>query len=221
MSVVIPVRDDARPLAALLAKLRDAASADLEVIVVDGGSRDGSDVVAGRGGAALLRSPPGRGFQLAAGAAAARGAWIWMLHADADPSPEALAHLRGRADEAAWGRFAVRFDGAPRMALVAVAMNARSCLTGICTGDQGIFVHRDLLARAGGVPRQSLMEDIELCRRLKRLARPECRQEIVGTSARRWQRRGTLRTIIAMWRFRLRYWLGADPEQLAREYYRP
>jgi hypothetical protein len=98
-------------------------------------------------------------------------------------------------------------------------MNLRSCLTAICTGDQGMFVHRDLLAAVGGMPGQPLMEDIELSRRLKRVRRPRCRREVIGTSARRWLRRGVLRTILSMWRFRLRYWLGADPAQLAREYY--
>ena len=103
--------------------------------------------------------------------------------------------------------------------IVARSMNLRSCLTGICTGDQGIFAHRQLLEGIGGMPRQSLMEDIELSRRLRARQRPDCRAERVGTSPRRWRERGTVRTVVSMWRFRLRYWLGADAEHLAREYY--
>jgi rSAM/selenodomain-associated transferase 2 len=222
VSIVIPVRNDAAPLQRLLATLR-AGFPEAEVVVVDGGSTDGSADVALGAGVCLERCRPGRGFQLAAGTAAARGAWIWMLHADSEPSLEAIAHLRGRADQPGWGRYSITFGdpAGTAMALVALLMNWRSRITGICTGDQGIFVHVDLLREIGGVPAQSLMEDIELSARLRRLRRPDCRPERVGTSPRRWQARGTLRTILAMWWFRLRYWSGADPEVLARDYYRP
>jgi len=219
VSIVIPVRNDASPLDRLLRTLRERFP-EVEVVVVDGGSTDGSDAVALRTGARLERCRPGRGFQLAAGTAAAGGTWIWMLHADSDPSLEAIAHLRGRSRALGWGRFSVCFRAGPAMALVGLLMNWRSRITGICTGDQGIFVHADLLRAIGGVPAQSLMEDIELSARLKRRQPPDCRPEQVGTSARRWQTRGTLRTILVMWRFRFRYWAGADPEALAREYYR-
>jgi rSAM/selenodomain-associated transferase 2 len=220
VSVIVPVLNDAAPLERLLASLHRAVGRGVEIVVVDGGSADGSDAIAACAGVRLVRCRPGRGFQIAEGAAAARGVWLWMLHADSEPSRHALEHLLTRPDVPGWGRFSVRFDAGPMMALVATLMNARSRLTGICTGDQGIFVHRDLLRQVGGMPRQSLMEDIELCRRLKRLDRPDCRPEAIGTSARRWRSEGTLKTIVGMWRFRLRYWRGADPEQLAREYYR-
>jgi hypothetical protein len=99
-------------------------------------------------------------------------------------------------------------------------MNWRSRATGICTGDQGIFVARALLQQVGGIPRQSLMEDVELSKRLKAVGRPRAERPLLVASARRWRARGLWRTILSMWRFRLRYWAGADPEQLAREYYR-
>ena len=136
------------------------------------------------------------------------------------PEPECLAYLCALRDTGRWGRFAVRIEGGAVLAIVAWMMNRRSCLTGICTGDQGIFVHRELLHAVGGMPTQPLMEDIELSRRLKRKVRPLCRTERVGTSARRWRAHGVLRTVLSMWWFRLRYWQGADAEQLAREYYR-
>lgn len=104
--------------------------------------------------------------------------------------------------------------------LVAVLMNRRSLLTGICTGDQGMFVHRALLDAVGGMPRQPLMEDIELSRRLRRLARPRRLRGPLLASARRWLAEGPLRTVLSMWGFRLRYLLGASPERLARAYQR-
>ena len=103
--------------------------------------------------------------------------------------------------------------------MIGAAMNARSRMTGICTGDQGIFVRRDALDSIGGVPLQPLMEDVELSRRLKRRARPVCISIPLVTSARRWQCCGIVPTILLMWRLRLWYFLGAAPEALARIYY--
>jgi len=220
VSVVVPVLDDAPALSALLANLQRMAGHRLEVVVVDGGSRDPSVAVARSAGCCVSTCRRGRGHQLAEGAARARAPWIWMLHAASEPSAEAVDHLlRREPDVPAWGRFSVSLSPGSALETVAVGMNWRSRLTGICTGDQAIFVHRSLLQAVGGVPRQSLMEDIELSRRLKRLSAPDCRREAVGTSPRRWRQNGIARTVLSMWRFRLRYWLGADAEQLAREYY--
>jgi rSAM/selenodomain-associated transferase 2 len=229
LSVVVPVLNDAAALARLLGELEPPSHPEMEVIVVDGGSSDGPAAVAAAAGVRLLQAPRGRGNQLAWGAEAAAGSWLWFLHADSRDVAAALRHMLARPASLAWrpgqrggwGRFDVTFDEhTGSLAVVAALMRLRSRATGICTGDQGIFVHRRLLTAAGGVPRQSLMEDVELSRRLKRLAAPEARTETITTSARRWRDGGVLRTIVAMWGFRLRYWLGADPERLAREYYR-
>jgi hypothetical protein len=106
----------------------------------------------------------------------------------------------------------------PWLPLVAALMNLRSRLTGIATGDQAIFVSRAAFRAVGGFPALPLMEDLALSRRLRRLARPACLAAQVATSGRRWERHGVWRTIFLMWRLRLRYWLGADPERLALEY---
>ncbi len=224
LSVIVPVLNDAASLAALLRELDPAAHAgQMEVLVVDGGSVDDSRRVAEQGGAQWLAAPPGRGHQLGAGVARSRGRWLWLLHADSSAIGGALHWLLRWSAEAppGWGRFDVRLDRpSPLLRAVALLMNRRSRWTGICTGDQGMFVERQVLLSAGGIPAQRLMEDIELSRRLKRLARPQARPETITTSARRWRRDGVLVTVLSMWRFRLRYWFGADPEVLAREYYR-
>ncbi len=220
VSIVIPVLNDGAALGRLLAELQPVQGLDVEIIVVDGGSVDDAQGIAREAGCTVVMCPPGRGGQLAEGVAQARGLWIWLLHADSRNVLDALRSLLDRSQRPGWGRFRIAFaDGPPLLRLVAAMMNLRSRLSGICTGDQGIFAHRDLLRACGGIPRQSLMEDIELSRRLKRLAAPHCRREVLTTSARRWRSRGLIRTIVDMWYLRLRYWLGADPEVLAREYY--
>jgi hypothetical protein len=113
----------------------------------------------------------------------------------------------------------VCIDGrSPLLRVVAGAMNLRSRLTGIATGDQAIFVRRDLFQRLDGFADQPLMEDIELSRRLRAVSRPACLRLRVRTSGRRWDSRGVWRTIVLMWRLRWRYWRGVPPEVLAREY---
>ena len=155
-----------------------------------------------------------------AGAAAARGDVLLFLHADTR-LPENADHLvldglarSGRA----WGRFDVRFDGGGLLRVVAAMMNLRSRLTGIATGDQALFVTRAAFDSAGGFPPIALMEDVALSVRLKRIGRPCALRARVTTSARRWRQHGTLRTVLLMWRLRLRFFLGADPAKLARAY---
>ncbi len=205
----------------MLTELEPFDTDALEVIVADGGSTDGSQALADGAGCVLVTGPSGRGQQLAAGVKQARGEWIWLLHADSHGIGDGLRWLLTKGAQPCWGRFDVALaDASPALRLIAFMMNLRSRITGICTGDQGIFVHSQLLAACGGVPPQPLMEDIELCRRLRRLASPERQARVLTTSSRRWRQKGVLRTVLQMWKFRLRYWLGADPNVLAREYYR-
>jgi len=127
--------------------------------------------------------------------------------------PDGLARS-GRA----WGRFDVQFDRGGLLTLIAFAMNLRSRLTGIATGDQGLFVTRAAFEAVGGFPPIALMEDVALSARLKRTSRPLCLSTHVTTSARRWNRHGTLRTVLLMWRLRLAYFFGTDPVRLAQRY---
>lgn len=238
LTIVIPVLDDADALDLLLRDLGssrllqaglsvrqveeypDKGCVGTEIVVVDGGSSDASVAVAERAGVRVLRHCRGRGHQLDAGARAATGSWLWFLHADSGISREVLAEVGRLSDQApGWGRFDVRLPEPRLLRLVALAMNWRSAITGICTGDQGVFVHRSLLEAVGGVPRQPLMEDIELSKRLKRLARPIRNRAVIRVSTRRWQAQGVLNTILLMWWLRIRYLFGAAPERLARRYH--
>ena len=217
VSAVVPVLNDGEALVRLLADLRGAP--DLEVVVVDGGSEDDS-VVAARCADVVVTSAPGRGRQLHAGVDRASGDWLWFLHADSRVSGAVLGALDDCLTNPGWGFCRVRLDGTGwPLRMVETAMNWRSGITGIATGDQGIFAHRRLLEAIGGVPALPLMEDIECCRRLRRLARPRRVGPPLVTSARRWQRDGTMSTVLLMWWLRMRYWAGADAFELARRYY--
>ena len=221
ISVIVPVLDEAGTLARSLRPLQPARGREVEVIVVDGGSRDGTRRVARPFCDRVLHAPRGRARQMNAGAAAARGEVLLFLHADTE-LPEGWPRMVRdalAARDREWGRFDVRLDGAhPLLRVVERAMNLRSRLSGIATGDQAIFVTRESFRRAGGFPDIALMEDVALSRALRTRSRPVCLRAPVTTSSRRWERNGILRTIVLMWRLRLAYAFGADPERLARRY---
>jgi rSAM/selenodomain-associated transferase 2 len=221
LSVVIPARNEAAALPALLADLAPLRAAGGEVIVVDGGSVDGTPGLARSGADRVLTADGGRAGQMAAGAAAARGDLLWFLHADTRLPEGAEAVLRSAvAAGRRWGRFDVCLSGRrPIFRVIAALMNRRSCLTGIATGDQGIFVTRAALTAVGGWPALPLMEDIELSRRLRRRAGwPACLRPALITSSRRWEEGGVARTILLMWGLRLAFFLGVPARVLARWY---
>lgn len=223
LSIVIPVFNEARQIAWRLRALAPLRASGVEVIVVDGGSEDDTVALAAPHCDRLLHAARGRAAQMNAGAAQARGAALLFLHADtrlpADADRLVLAALALRA----WGRFDIRLTGMhPMMAVIATAMNWRSRISGIATGDQAIFVRRCAFEQLGGFAALPLMEDIELSRRLLQLSRPACLPARVISSGRRWKKHGVWRTIWLMWRLRLAYFCGADPHRLARAYgYRP
>jgi rSAM/selenodomain-associated transferase 2 len=222
LSVIIPTLDEAAGIVATLAALQPLRAAGHEVIVVDGGSRDGTPEAARAHADRALAAPRGRANQMNAGADAAAGDVLLFLHADTRlPTGADRTVLDGlAASGASWGRFDVRIEGrSPLLRLVAWLMNYRSRLTGIATGDQAMFVTRAAFAAAGGFPALALMEDVALSKRLKRVSSPLCLRERAVTSGRRWESRGVVRTIVLMWWLRLRYALGASPERLRRIYY--
>jgi rSAM/selenodomain-associated transferase 2 len=223
LSIIIPVLNEAGNVPALLDSLQPLRRRGAEIIVVDGGSTDATANLARDRADRVIASPAGRARQMNAGAAAARGEILCFLHADSR-LPEGADGLMidGLArSRRSWGRFDVRIDGMhPLLRVIARMMNWRSRLTGIATGDQGLFITRSLFEAAGRFPEIALMEDIALARRLKRYGPPLCIAHKLTTSGRRWERHGVWRTMLLMWRLRLAYWLGADPDKLALQYVR-
>ena len=224
LSIIIPTLNEAAHLGALLDDLEGLKKGHtpFEIIVADGGSRDATCKLAEDRGARLIRCAPSRGGQLHRGHMASRGDLLWFLHADSRLAPEALSALSALVGERLWGRFDVHLGAPPApmgFRVLAWAMNVRSRLTCIATGDQGIFIDRRLLAEAGGVPDQPLMEDISLSLALRRLAPPTCLTVRLCTSRRKWARDGLIRGTWRIFCLRLAYALGAAPEALAKRYY--
>jgi rSAM/selenodomain-associated transferase 2 len=220
LSIVMPVLDEVAEIEAALAALAPYRARGVEVIVVDGGSSDGTPERARVLAARVIAAPRGRALQMNAGAAVATGDVLLFLHTDTQlPENADGLLLDGLARSGrAWGRFDVRFESGGLLRVVAIMMNLRSRLTGIATGDQALFVTRAAFDNVGGFPPIALMEDVALSVRLKRFGRPCALRARVTTSARRWRAHGTLRTVLLMWRLRLRFFFGADPAKLARAY---
>ena len=220
LSIILPVLDESAAIGATLDALAPLRAVGHEVLVVDGGSQDNTVALCRGAGCQVLGSGRGRARQMNAGAARAQGEVLVFLHADTQ-LPARADMLIGLALQqgAFWGRFDVRIQGPSNLLpVIAALMNLRSRWSGIATGDQAMFVRRDLFQRLGGFADQALMEDIDLSRRLRAVAPPACLRQPVHTSGRRWQTHGVWRTIWQMWRLRWRYWRGVSPELLARDY---
>jgi rSAM/selenodomain-associated transferase 2 len=221
ISVIIPALNEAGVLVRTLRHLQPLRGRGHEVLVVDGGSNDNTLAEAVPLADRVLQAPRGRARQMHAGAVNAGGSILWFLHADTRP-PEGADYLIRQTLEdrhAMWGWFDVRLsDAHPLLKCVAWLMNRRSRLTGIVTGDQGIFVRRAVYEQAGGFPQLPIMEDIALSRRLRRLGRPLQIDTPLLSSSRRWEKHGIVRTIFTMWCLRFGYFLGIDPRRLARFY---
>jgi rSAM/selenodomain-associated transferase 2 len=221
LAIIIPVLNEAADIEAALAALQGLRERGARLIVVDGGSEDGTPARAGRYVDEVLSAARGRARQMNTGAAHAGDADLLLfLHADTRLPLDADARLAAaQAAGARWGRFDVRIDGRSLwLRWIAGLMNLRSRLTGICTGDQAIFVERRLFEQLRGYADMPLMEDIEFSRRARALASPAAISAPVVTSGRRWEQRGIWQTIWLMWSLRWRYWRGEDPAALAREY---
>jgi rSAM/selenodomain-associated transferase 2 len=219
ISVVIPALNEEKTIAATLTALM--ALNPHEVIVIDGGSSDRTREISAQMGAVVIIGAPGRARQMNRGAAEATGDILLFLHADTRLPPVALYDIVVALEDPRYlgGRFDVDLDGNHwLLKIIGTMINHRSRITKVGTGDQAIFVRREVFARMGGFPDIPLMEDIAFCRALKRLGGIACLRSRVLTSARRWETEGVWRTVIKMWTLKLLYFAGVSPVTLKRFY---
>ena len=224
LSVVIATRNEAARLPALLAQLAAAPALVREVLVVDGGSADGTGWLARLAGARHLCTEPGRGVQLGRGAAAAEGPWLLLLHADvrlpqgwAERVRRSLA--RPGAAERAWYFELAIASSRPELRLLELAVRLRSRWCQLPYGDQGLLLHRDLYAAVGGMRPLPLMEDLDLVERLRRRARLCSLALPLEVDGRRWLRQGLWRTSWGNLQLRRAWRRGVPAVELARRYY--
>lgn len=215
VSVVIPALNEEATIAAALRSVSDAD----EIVVVDGGSSDRTTEVARDHGARVMTTEAGRGSQQAEGAFGTTGEWILFLHADTRLDPGACAFIRTRDGRVKGGAFRLRFDS-PRTIyrVMEVAVRLRTRALHLPYGDQGIFCRRDAYLEAGGMPRLPVMEDVAFVRALGRLGPLTFPPIDAVTSVRRYERRGTARSVASNLWLLTRYLAGADVEELARAY---
>lgn len=219
ISIVVPMLNERAILPDITGHLTALQQQGCEVLLVDGGSTDGSVEFARSRGLQVIGSAAGRARQMNTGAQLARGGVLLFLHVDTRLPDEAPALMRQALAEHEWGRFDVRIDGdSPMLGVIGFFMNLRSRWTGIATGDQALFIRKSVFDCARGFPDQPLMEDIELSKRLRRRSRPACLHAKVITSGRRWMQQGVLRTVWLMWQLRFAYWRGVPAHELARRY---
>lgn len=221
LSIIIPCLNEAAGIAPGLRVLQPLRQQSVEIIVVDGGSHDATVALAKPLVDVVLTSAPGRAVQMNTGARVAQGDWLLFLHSDTRLPGDAeqwLEVLSGQSRR--WGFFPVRLSGGhPGLRVIERFMNWRSRLTSIATGDQCLFVGRDVFASLGGFASIPLMEDVDLSRRLCRHWAPWIWQTPVVTSSRRWETKGLFRTVCLMWWLRLAFFIGVKPGRLHRWYY--
>ncbi|UOA09461.1 TIGR04283 family arsenosugar biosynthesis glycosyltransferase [Methylobacter sp. S3L5C] len=215
-SIIIPTLNEEKSIKSCLLALQPLRN-DCEIIIADGDSDDNTQSLALPLADKVMISAKGRAKQMNNGASYATGEILIFLHADTCLPENALQLIQQKISSIRqWGHFDIQLSGNPFMLkVIAQMMNWRSRLTGIATGDQVIFVTRLVFQAVGQYPEISLMEDIALCKALKKIGRPVCLKNKVISSGRRWEHNGIYRTILLMWSLRLRYFFGADPRILA------
>ena len=222
LSIIIPSFNEEDNILNTLNAVQVLRKAGHEMILVDGGSTDRTLDLAQGLVDTIIKSEKGRAKQMNAGAKEAQGDILIFLHADT-VLPKNIENVIIESlsySKCVWGRFNVQLSGKSlAFRIIETLMNKRSCLTSIATGDQAIFIQKNMFYEINGFPEIPLMEDIEISKKLKHYSKAICIKERVITSSRRWEENGILRTVLLMWSIRLAWFFGISAEQLKKRYH--
>lgn len=219
ISIIIPVLNEEQRVKALLEQLQIYRQQGHEVIVVNGGSDDETVSISKPLADKVITSDSGRAKQMNKGVAESTNEVLWFLHADTSIPENAIEAIQESIIKCEWGRFNIKLSGSHILfRIIEKMINVRSCVSGIATGDQGIFVKRKIFESIDGYSDIPLMEDVALSKKLKKISHSKCIKEMLTTSSRRWEKNGIIKTILLMWHLRFLYWIGVTPDKLAKLY---
>ena len=219
VSIIIPTLNEETHIVENIRSLQ-RLSGEKEIIVVDGGSADRTVPLALVQGVRVVTAPQGRGPQMHIGALEATGDVLWFIHADTTPPPPALEHIRESLElkSTVGGNFSLLFDGPSRAARQLTAIYPLLRFFGLCYGDSGIFVRRDVYHQIGGFHSLPVFEDLDLLRRLRRVGRFVHLNCQIVTSSRRFEHRNFALVWLHWTTLQLLYWCGVSPSVLSRWY---
>lgn len=219
VSIIVPTLNESSQIRETLCALQ-SLEGEKEILVVDGGSEDGTAAIAREAGAIVLESARGRGSQQHAGALEAQGAILWFVHADTIPPSHALTDIvmALRDPAVAGGNFGLTFDGASRAARQLTAIYPALRRLNLCYGDSGIFIRRTIYDAIGGFRSFALFEDLDLLKRMRRAGRFVHLKTRIVTSSRRFEKKN-FALMWAHWTIlQILYWGGISPNLLSRWY---
>lgn len=230
LGIVVPVYNEGEQLLPWLQEVASYLHSDDGLVIVDASETAPTEslkkFIANHKAFHYLAAEKGRAVQMNAGAEYLltlddyKPELLWFLHSDSGLSKQHLDYLRRLDAQSTWGRFDVQLS--PRSfpsIIISTFINLRSRLTQVMTGDQGIFIRADIFQQLGGYANIPLMEDIEISKRLRKLAKADCAGPVLKTSARRWQKHGWVKTVLLMWQLRFMYWRGVSADKLVKKYY--
>lgn len=216
LSVIIPVLNEAEEIETRLKSLQFIRENGHEIILIDGGSEDDTISLAKPYVDIVLSSKSSRSLQMNTGALHAKGNVLFFLHLDSQLSENIFFGLKVES----WGFCKIKLSGKHFLfRIIETMMNLRSRITHIATGDQGLIISKNLFEQIGGYPDIALMEDVQICKKLKQFSKPTITPDKIVTSSRRWEEHGIIKTTLLMWYLRLLYFVGVEPEKLAARYY--
>jgi rSAM/selenodomain-associated transferase 2 len=219
ISIIIPVLNEASVLVNCIDQfnLNASESSDIEIIICDGGSTDGTVELARRLHCRYCSSQPGRSIQMNTGAKISRGSTLLFLHVDTELPKDWIQLVLSAGS---WGFFRVKLNDVKwPFRIIETFMNWRSTTTSVATGDQTLFFKSQFFSQIGEFPKMSLMEDVAISKLARQYSPPTVVSNRVTTSSRRWLQNGIIKTIMTMWLLRLVYWMGGSPDRLHKIYY--